>query len=112
MTKQEMYDKVKAHLLTQGAKSSIPGIDCAYRGEHGRKCAIGVLIPDEVYSPEMEGRTVGLLSIVYPNIELKYLEIEGTIRFANKLQQIHDFYSPCVWENKLHELAVQEGLIP
>lgn len=34
---------------------------CAYRGEGGRKCAAGILIPDELYKKEFEGWTVSSL---------------------------------------------------
>ncbi len=27
---------------------------CAYRGDNGRKCAFGLYIPDELYSPQLE----------------------------------------------------------
>ena len=51
MTKQEYYD-----LLARSAKDGMfPSVsstgDCAYRGEGGKKCAAGVLIPDEMYDP-------------------------------------------------------------
>ena len=65
LTKQEAFDRMVAHLREQKAFSirkldladgeTIPG--CAYRGEGGVKCAVGCLIPDELYSFEMENST-------------------------------------------------------
>ena len=34
-----------------------PIYQCAYRGYDGTKCAVGCLIPDDVYSPFMENKT-------------------------------------------------------
>ena len=34
------------------------GLTCQYRGPHGAKCAAGVLIPDELYDPKMEGDSI------------------------------------------------------
>ena len=54
MTAQEVFDKIVAHLRAQAAKS-VQGFSCKYRGPNGTKCAVGCLIPDEQYRPEMEG---------------------------------------------------------
>ena len=57
---QRVFDIIKSHLLAQGG----PAIDgrgdgaCAYRGQDGRTCAIGCLIPDERYHLGMEGKAV------------------------------------------------------
>ena len=32
--------------------------NCAYRGEHGRKCGFGIALPDEQYDHGMEGMCV------------------------------------------------------
>lgn len=48
------------HLAGQRAKSCKPdllnrrGATCLYRDPVGRKCAVGVLIPDSLYAPNME----------------------------------------------------------
>lgn len=64
MTDQELFDKVVLGVAAQGRKSHRGG-QCKFRStdEGGRvlKCAAGFLIPDEVYTPEME-RT-GLIKI-------------------------------------------------
>jgi len=57
MNKQEFFDKVARHLLTQNAKS-IEAFErnakCLYRGPNGMKCVAGCLIPDELYSENFE----------------------------------------------------------
>lgn len=62
MDKQEIFDKVAAGIIAQGgpslkirpARLGEP-IECRYRGENGRKCAAGHLIPDADYRVSFEG---------------------------------------------------------
>lgn len=61
MTKQETFDTVVRALIAQGGPSTertASGIRCRYRGDGGRKCAAGQLIPDDWYEEAMEGRSV------------------------------------------------------
>jgi hypothetical protein len=52
MSKQEIFDTVVTHLRKQNTQSGKGG-NCFYRlGE--LKCAVGCLISDEDYSPDME----------------------------------------------------------
>jgi len=67
MTNQEIYDKVLFGLRKQGHASAMYDEhgefeSCAYRGDNGDRCAVGMLIPDEIYNQEIEG--LGLYSIV------------------------------------------------
>lgn len=55
MNAQEIFDAVAKHLAAQGCQSLSPDGTCAYRGESGRKCAVGVLITDAEYKASMEG---------------------------------------------------------
>lgn len=52
-TPQEVFDFVTEHLLTQG-KQSYQG-SCLYRGPNRTACAVGCLLTDEEYTPNMEG---------------------------------------------------------
>lgn len=55
MTQQEIFDAVLGHLRKQG-KASVNDMDlCQYRGPGGASCAVGCLIPDELYDPLIEG---------------------------------------------------------
>lgn len=54
MDKQAIFDRVVTHLLTQKRRSvTITGgvRTCMYRAPNGDMCAIGCLIPDDVYTP-------------------------------------------------------------
>lgn len=55
-TKQEIFDAVWNGAKAQGFERSVDAHGtCAYRGEDGRKCNAGHLIPDELYTPDLEG---------------------------------------------------------
>ncbi len=60
MTKQETFDTVVRALLQQGRASRNESGKCRYRGPYGAKCAAGHLIPDELYTLDLEGCVVTL----------------------------------------------------
>ena len=52
---QEVFDIVVNHLFTQG-RPAYDGIQgCMYRTHDGLRCAVGVLIPDDLYDKAFEG---------------------------------------------------------
>ena len=89
--RNEIFNKVFAHLVIQGKPSrNIEDYICVYQNSDGDKCAIGCLIPDELYTMGLEGNGVrdkkvkDVLRQVFPNIGLKDFE------FLENLQQLHD----------------------
>ena len=89
MNNQEIFDTVSTHLFTQGVQSTTLDDNdrkmCAYRGDNGTRCAIGVLIPDDVYSEHMEGHSVESF------IMLPFLNPNNTPElFLTRLQMAHD----------------------
>lgn len=69
MSKQETFDRVVGFLVKQGKKSYNPesapaSPTCMYRSPTGMKCAVGVLIPDKKYKPEIEGKYVGAKEVL------------------------------------------------
>lgn len=115
MTEQEAFDIVAKHLFEQKRPSVLSKGVCAYRGVEGRKCAIGALISDEEYSPELEDKdvmTLGLKDALPPS--LRGLDIE----FLTELQDIHD-NAALTWQGtfvagalrvKLRKFAAAHGL--
>lgn len=120
-TKQEIFDKVATHLLRQGARSVDDFGDCMYRGEFGRMCAVGCLIPDQCYSTKIE------MQIVQPVAELRdekndnaramadALECAGIaddalIPLLRDLQRLHDNADVDEWEAELSEVAENHRL--
>lgn len=58
MTEQEVFNKMVDHLRKQGYKrSQREDGACVYRGEGGRMCAVGCLLPDELYTTTFEGKS-------------------------------------------------------
>lgn len=85
MTNQETFDIVARHLVKQGCRSYEYGFGCVYRSSDGKKCAVGALIPDELYSKEMEGKTA-VHEIVAPVLT----KLGHDPDFCNALQMVHD----------------------
>jgi hypothetical protein len=57
ITNQEIFNTVVTHFASMKHRSMLEdGETCAYRAPDGNKCAIGVLIPDDVYRPDIEGQ--------------------------------------------------------
>lgn len=95
MNKQEIFDKVYKAILAQGQKSlrTFPDRDpsCAYRDPQGRKCAIGHLIPDELYQKEMEDMTIYGVLQEFPELkEFLDVQCDEDRKFLFLLQYCHD----------------------
>ena len=114
-TNQETFEIVAKHLITQGKVSLGPtGINCAYRGDNGTKCAVGCLIPDEKYSSSLEGFSIqkykyatfdGAINITALMQELGY-----DLKLLKSLQGVHD-NNPCSdWSDALRSVASRFGL--
>ena len=56
LNRQLAFNDAVLGLFKQKSRS-VEENSCMYRGENGNKCAIGFLIPDERYDPELEYRT-------------------------------------------------------
>lgn len=63
MKLQETFDKILKHLRTQGhpCMLSTGKGRCVYRNDAGESCAVGCLIPDEMYKPKLEEFSATLL---------------------------------------------------
>lgn len=126
-TMQETFDVVARHLLAQGQRScrEIDGRRlCAYRGAGGRKCAVGALIPDGLYDPEMDAEVGGTAlgpsawSLVerWPGLRphLGLSPADGPndrpVRLLRKLQDMHDDYDVARWPRQLALVADLFGL--
>jgi len=58
MTTQEYFNLLIETSKSGGFPATAEDGTCAYRGKDGKKCAVGVIIPDDVYDVEMEGKPV------------------------------------------------------
>jgi hypothetical protein len=95
-SKQEVFDFVAKKLIEQGQKSASSKADgCAYRGDYGRKCAIGWLIPDSNYDPDIEGNTWAKIVGTFPSVSAAVLDqidpaVDINHGFFTYLQNCHD----------------------
>lgn len=119
LDKQAVYNQVRDHLLAQNKRSEqfSPQNNetmCAYRGQDGLKCAVGVLIKDEYFRP-----TINSLNLESPQVLIALEDSLGLpgisndeIYFLNGLQTIHDLDCPTAWKTKLTEFALSHSLTP
>jgi hypothetical protein len=98
-TTQEVFDVCALHLLNQNERSVkfADSANCMYRGDNGLKCAIGILIPDEEYTENMEGNGVVRLTSKYG--------ITDHVDMLSCLQSLHDEHDVSNWQEKLIRLA-------
>lgn len=106
LNQQKLFNKVRKHLMAM-EKQSVSEYSCAYRGENGAKCAIGILIKDKYYNPEIEGKTVA-------NPFVKQALLDSGVDLSNlnllcDLQQTHDEYFEDR-EERLQKVAEKHGL--
>lgn len=55
---QEIFNLVVEHLFSQGRPAYDGNRGCMYRTHDGLRCAVGVLIPDDLYDPAFETNEV------------------------------------------------------
>lgn len=117
MNLQEQFDFVVTNLRKQGTQSFVMKNNkhlCMYRGSDGKKCAAGWLIPDEVYTEDME--YMGWKEIVdkFCDVLPNYLKTAESLAMVKKLQLIHDDdymdYDKELFEKLLEEVAEKFGL--
>ena len=124
MTSQEIFDTVLDHLREQGKASVGRSNECRYRGEDGTSCAVGCLLPDELYHPLIEGVAVeqllgaDSLPSSYKSHAHEILpimaRIEGHLgaehlKLLKELQDAHDMSLSLkglpAWENEMRQIA-------
>lgn len=111
-TKQQTFNKVVRHLRRQGKKAEVTLTAikvCRYRTPDGLKCAVGCLIPDEVYDAEMEGKAL-VLEYGHDPLRDTVTWLGHDLSLAIMLQRIHDEWDVKDWETQLEMLAQAEGL--
>jgi hypothetical protein len=145
MNLQPLFDEIVAHLRKQNARSlnvsQLTGASgCAYRGDNGLTCAVGCLIPDELYSPFIEGSSASVFTKAVVADGYKYKNATDEIRqsfkkigrvltkkaglnskvhrydaqllgdFLNSFQVIHDKAPVENWEDRFQLLARRHNL--
>ncbi len=111
LNKQEVFTKVKNHLLKQKQKATTPDrAGCWYRTPDGRTCAIGCMISKKEYTPKFDerGLNVNALMNTFTDHVFKFSKVEP--EFLRRLQRIHDTFNVENWPRELKILADECGL--
>jgi hypothetical protein len=74
--------------------------ECKYRGDNGAKCAAGCLIPDSLYTPDMEG-----LGASDGRVARVLKQMDHDLSLVVDLQDMHDNSSVDEWEKTLQAIA-------
>lgn len=111
---QEAFDLATRHLLTQKQRSATPRPGskdrCLYRAPDGCKCAVGALIPDDIYEPGMDDGDSGIDDVISRFPVIKELFANVSMNLLAELQNIHDDTPPRLWAEELRHLASEYGL--
>lgn len=102
---QETFDKAASHLLKQMYCCENERMSL-YRDDNGNKCAVGALIEDKFYSPELEGMgwgKVGELNNLANALRRSGIDMDNkdVVELLGTLQEIHDLSMPSEWKNQL-----------
>jgi len=89
MKAQEIFDRVAVHLFQQG-KRSTDKFHCRYYNNDGLKCAVGALIPEEIYFSEMDIGNKTIKSLVEVHDEKFPDWVKNNLGLLQALQSVHD----------------------
>lgn len=107
MTAQKIFDKIVTHLRTQNAVSATANGLCLYRSPDGKKCAVGCMIPDDVYDPDMEHHMAG--SVIADCRQLHDLYDHRNL--LESMQLVHDNHPISQWEAMFASIAAEYKLV-
>lgn len=105
-TKQETYDTIVAHLRKQGRKATDDHGMCCYRADDGLKCAVGCLIPDDLYDEGMEAMSV----VGSPIYEIVCVRLDHDLQLCGDMQDVHDEWEVERWEIGFRGVAEAHNL--
>jgi hypothetical protein len=108
-TPQKLFNKVCRH-LTRQRKQAVDGSACRYRAADGTTCAVGCLIADEVYTPELEGKVANQDYVVAALRESGVCVDTTTVALLRALQTVHDRKNPRRWRHALRGVAAMYNL--
>ena len=125
-TSQELFDYITTFLLKQGQPSMNKAGDCRYRGPNGKMCAVGCILPDSLYTKDMEGK--GIYDIRPTTTSGRIVDEDGAAYFKaltphfsllSDLQFVHDqsanrnrsFTVREYWVKNFTEIANRHGLL-
>jgi hypothetical protein len=109
LSAQDVFDIVATAMLRQNARATADGVKCMYRAPDGKRCAIGWLMPDEVYERSLE--FFGVRDIA-ARLGTERGDAGRFARFLyihmpllRDLQGMHDANLPAEWPQTLRDIA-------
>lgn len=104
-----IFEIVEKHMLKQKKQSvNSGGMKCAYRGVDGLKCAVGCLIKDEFYRPDIEhglSTTPAAQEAVAKSLGYEKEQLpKNILNLLCDLQDIHDQEEPECWKRELKKI--------
>lgn len=116
MNQKKIFETVVTALVKQGSRSA-RGMQCLYRDDCGKKCAIGHLMKDSVLDKYIKEHGEHILTTHVSDTEVQeILEKSGVklnpkkLRLLEDLQYTHDFVDPKNWKSKLREVAIKHKI--
>jgi hypothetical protein len=103
--KQKTLNKGARHLRKQGKKSRENG-KCLYRGPNGTRCPVGAMIPNRLYTVDLENQTP-----YCDDVETILKTLGYDVDVATDLQCIHDSNDVEDWEKLLATVADKFNLV-
>ena len=109
----DIIDLVETKLLEQGARSVkrdsqnfYTGSQCALRGANGMKCAIGWLVPDDVYTSALETVEDPVLELIATGEYEKCFgeQFYEKTEILQELQHVHDHVDPSRWAKEFKRI--------
>lgn len=116
ITNQEVFDAVVQHLAAQNAKSlgkfdpTDEDAVCFYRGDGGKMCAIGALIPDSQYTANVEGYKASGVIAQFEKASAKNHSLGLLGGILDDLQDCHDDVSIERWPETLMSIGLSQKL--
>ena len=101
ITLQQIVDQNREWFVVENHPRSM---SCAYRGADGTRCTIGCVLPDDLYTPEMDlrGYTIpgclenvketGIATVLMCRPDLREFFKDISVNVLRQLQIIHDSY--------------------
>lgn len=92
-TKQRIIDHIKTNFKGKSVSKKANGEQCMYRGPNGKKCGVGLFIPDDKYHPDLDNAQASGGTSAY-HVLTRHVEIQQhmplNIDEMGKFQRIHD----------------------
>ncbi|CAG2152749.1 hypothetical protein [Ralstonia mannitolilytica] len=108
---EDIFERVRTHLLTQRCRSEDADGEPRYRGLDNRRCGVGILIDDAVYCSAIERLGVSLLRVPSDDPLACALRASGinvdddrVVDLLIDLQDIHDLHAVEGWPAALEDV--------